>query len=113
MKKRKRSTTAKGTQYEEHVAAKKRWHGYKFIKRCGGSGDQGADLIAHTGLFGRKVVVQCKCYKGKVGNGAVQEVFAAKQYYRASIAIVATNSTFTDSARQLARACGVQLWERY
>lgn len=112
-KRRRKNTTAKGTRYEEHVAQKMKWHGYRFVKRCGGSGDQGADLMARTGLFGRKVVVQCKCYSGKVGNSAVQEVFAAKQYYGASVAIVATNSTFTPGAKELAKACGVQLLERY
>jgi restriction system protein len=113
MRKKRKNTTAKGTQYEEHVAAKMRWHGYRFVKRVGKSGDMGADIIARTGLFGRKVVVQCKNYSGKVGNAAVQEINAARMYYHASIAVVATNSTFTESARQLARACGVQLWERY
>lgn len=113
MKKRRRNTTAKGTQYEEHVAQKMRWHGYRFVRRTGKAGDNGCDIIARTGLIGRKVVVQCKCYTGKVGNSAVQEIFAAKQYYGASIAIVATNSTFTASAKKLAKACNVCLWERY
>lgn len=113
MKKRRGNTTKKGTAYEEHVAQKMRWHGYRFVKRIGKSNDRGADIVARTGLFGRKIVVQCKCYSGKVGNSAVQEIFAARQYYGASIAVVATNSTFTQAAKELARACGVQLWERY
>lgn len=112
-KRRRRNTTAKGTRYEYHVAAKMRWRGYLFVRRVGQSGDFGCDITARTGLFGRKVVVQCKCYSGKVGNAAVQEVNAARQYYGASIAVVATNSTFTQAAKELARACGVQLWERY
>lgn len=113
MKKRRKNTTAKGTAYEEHVAQKMKWHGYRFVKRIGRSNDRGADILARTGLFGRKVVVQCKNYKGKVGNSAVQEVFAAKQYYGASVAMVATNSTFTEGAKELAKACGVILLERY
>lgn len=113
MKKRKGNTTSKGTRYEEHVAQKMKWHGYRFVKRVGKSGDFGADITARTGLFGRKVVVQCKCYNGKVGNAAVQEINAARQFYGATIAIVATNSTFTASAKKLAKACNVTLWERY
>ena len=113
MKKRRKNTTAKGTKYEEHVAQKMRWYGYRFVKVTGRAGDYGCDITARTGLFGRKVVVQCKCYSGKVGNAAVQEINAARQFYCATIAVVATNSVFTEPAKRLAKACGVQLWERY
>ena len=113
MKRRRKNTTSKGAKYEEHVAAKMRWHGFLFVKRQGKSGDFGCDVVAYTGLFGRKIVVQCKNYKGKVGVAAVQEAHAARAYYKAARAAVATNSTFTESARKLAKACGVELWERY
>lgn len=53
MKKR-RNTTAKGTRYEKHVAAKMRWHGYLFVRRVGRAGDFGADCIGYTWLL-RKV----------------------------------------------------------
>lgn len=113
MRKKRKNTTAKGTAYEEHVAQKMRWHGYRFVKRTGKAGDFGCDITARTGLFGRRVVVQCKCYSGKVGNAAVQEINAARQFYGATIAVVATNSTFTQAAKELAKACNVCLWERY
>ena len=101
-----------GTKYELHVARKMRFHGYVFVKHSGKVGDFGADIIARTLLF-RKIVVQCKAYSKKVGVRAVQEVIAARQYYHASKAAVATNSTFTRSARKLAKVCNVELWERY
>jgi restriction system protein len=101
-----------GTKYELHVARKMRFHGYVFVKHSGRSGDFGADIIART-LFLRKIVVQCKSYSHKVGVRAVQEVIAARQYYGASRAAVATNSTFTRSAQKLAKACKVELWEKY
>jgi restriction system protein len=101
-----------GTEYEIHVARKMRWHGYIFVKHSGKSGDFGADVIARTLLL-RKIVVQCKSYSKKVGVRAVQEVIAARQYYHASKAVVATNSTFTRSARKLAETCKVELWEKY
>lgn len=101
-----------GTAYELHVARKMRWHGYIFVKHSGKSGDFGADVIART-LFLRKIVVQCKSYSHKVGVRAVQEAIAARQYYGASRAAVATNSTFTRSAQKLAKACKVELWEKY
>lgn len=99
-----------GAKYERKVARKMRWRGYWAIRVNGKPGDYGADIIALDLLF-RKVVVQCKCYSGKVGVKAVYEAIAAKEYYRARRAIVATNSTFTRNAKQLAKRCSVTLWE--
>lgn len=100
-----------GKDYENHCARKMRLHGYMFVSVCGKSHDYGADIIARRWF--RKIVVQCKDYAKPVGIKAVQEVIAARQYYGASIAAVATNRTFTRAAKQLAQKCGVELWERY
>ena len=85
-----------------------------FVRRCGNSNraDFGADIVARGFLF-TKIVVQCKCYSKPVGIKAIQEAYAAKRYYGASRAAVATNRTFTRQARQLAKRCGVELWEKY
>ena len=72
-----------------------------------GSGDQGADVVIE--FEGTVCVVQCKLYSGTVGNKAVQEVSAAKGFYNAESAIVVTNSTFTKSAKQLAKSLSVQI----
>lgn len=82
------------------------------MRRIGKSGDYGADVIARGFLF-TKIVVQCKHYSKPVGVRAVQEVNAARQYYGASRAAVATNTTFTKQAKMLAKRCGVELWEKY
>lgn len=108
----KRNTKRKGDRYERHVAWKMKFHGYFFVKVRGRSGDFGGDVTAMCFPFG-KIVVQCKNYSGKVGVSAVQEVYAAKRYYHATRAAVATNSTFTKAAKELAAKCGVKLWERY
>ncbi|MCP1241747.1 restriction endonuclease [Acetobacter lambici] len=71
------------------------------------SGDQGADVIARKGNV--RIVVQCKLYSGTVGNDAVQQAFSAQKFQGAQGAIVATNSTFSQSARQAASATGVLL----
>jgi restriction system protein len=65
-----------------------------------GSGDQGADVIARKG--GILLVIQCKKYSSPVGNGAVQEVVAAKGHLRANFAAVVSNAPFTRSAIELA-----------
>lgn len=101
-----------GERYERHVARKMRWRLWLFVRRIGKSGDYGADVIARGFLF-TKIVVQCKHYSKPVGVRAVQEVNAARQYYGASRAAVATNTTFTKQAKTLAKRCGVELWERY
>lgn len=109
---RRKNTKKKGDRYEHYVAWKMRLHGFLFVKVRGKSGDFGGDITARCFPFG-SIVVQCKNYKGKVGVAAVQEIYAAKRYYHATRAAVATNSTFTKNAEKLARACGVELWARY
>ena len=71
------------------------------------SGDQGIDIIAAAGSI--KLVVQCKLYSTPVGNAAVQEVLAGQAFEQADFAAVATNSTFTQSAKSLAAAANVIL----
>jgi hypothetical protein len=74
------------------------------------TGDQGADLFAEQ--FGRKIVIQAKNYSGNVSNSAVQQVLGAKQFYSCDDAMVVTNSYFTRSARDLAKAGEVRLVDR-
>ena len=74
------------------------------------SRDQGADLILEGG--GVRTVVQTKRQAGPVGNWAVQEVHAARQFYSATHAIVITNSTYTPQAKELAKATSVELLDR-
>jgi HJR/Mrr/RecB family endonuclease len=85
-----------------------------FVRQCGRTNraDFGGDITARGFLF-TKIVVQCKCYSKPVGVKAVMEVNAARRYYHASRAAVATNNTFTKQAKELARHCGVELWENY
>src|SRR5262245_44985758 len=99
----------RGIEFEEVCAEIFRRNGFK-VFTTKSSGDQGADLV----LEGRKerAVVQTKRYKGKVGNWAVQEVLAAKGFYAAQRALVVTNSSYSNSARELAAANGVELLDR-
>lgn len=77
------------------------------VRVCGGSGDQGVDLVAeHSDV---RAVIQCKRYSSAVGNGAVQEVYSGKTFYSAHIAAVMTSAGFTPAARALAEQTGVLL----
>ena len=73
----------------------------------GGSGDQGADVVAERD--GKQMIVQCKRYSRPIGNKAVQEAAAARAYYRAHLAAVVGTAPFTDSAHDLAKATDVIL----
>ena len=56
-----------------------------------------------------RLVIQCKRYAKPVGNGAVQEIAAASQYWSGDMAAVVSNAGFTPAARKLAAATGVLL----
>ena len=55
------------------------------------------------------MVVQCKLYSQPVGNKAVQEAFAAKNFQGCDVAVVVSNASYTQSARQIASTTGVLL----
>lgn len=77
------------------------------VCRKGGTGDQGVDLIATRA--GVAVAVQCKRHAGAIGNQAIQQVEAGRQFEEADYAAVVANSNYTTSAEQLAAKLGVVL----
>jgi hypothetical protein len=99
----------RGIEFEQFCAELFRRKGFK-VATTKASGDQGADLILE-GKNGR-AVVQAKRSNSKVGNWAVQEVLAAKGFYAAQRALVLTNNRYSNSARALAAANGVELLDR-
>lgn len=99
-----------GLEFEHHCAELLMKKGFKEVIVTPPSGDYGADLIAYDSA-GNKWVFQCKHYKGKVNNSAVQEIAAAKAHYRADKAAVMTNSQLTEQARQLAFENAIELFE--
>ncbi|SFQ46272.1 restriction system protein [Priestia endophytica DSM 13796] len=98
-----------GFQFETYLKALFQQLGYK-AQVTPKSGDFGADLIMKGQ---QKIVIQAKRYgsKNRVSLSAVQEVYGAQAYYKADEAWVITNSSFTKSARALAEACNVQLFD--
>jgi len=95
-----------GLAFEVECAAVFRARGWR-VTTTPISGDHGADLILRNGS--RIIAVQCKNYKGRAGNRAVQEVYAARSYYRAQEAIVICPGGFTRHAEQMAGRIGVML----
>jgi len=73
--------------------------------------DRGVDVIATR--FTQKVAVQTKMYYNhNVSNSAIQQIYTAKEYFNANIAVVVTNSYFTKSAIELAEKLSVVLIDR-
>lgn len=73
--------------------------------------DFGADLILR--YHGKKIVIQAKRWNDNVGIQAVQETIGAKSYYKAHYGAVITNSFYTRSAVELAKASDIALINRY
>ena len=92
--------------YEKYCALQLEKSGWK-TRLTAVTGDQGADVIANRD--GKALVVQCKLYGSPVGNDAVQQVIAARQFQAADLAAVVSNQPFTRSANQLAGVSNVRL----
>lgn len=111
----------RGRAFEEYVASLFRTH-YGNAKTTAAmkedgelpniAGDKGVDVIFYRTLplkAPMKVLVQCKYYTGKVGIEAVQQIVAAKAFYKGQDLMVVTNSTLTQAAMELAIANCVQV----
>lgn len=98
-----------GSEFEQFITYMFNQMGYK-ASNTKLSGDQGIDVIAEKG--NSKIAIQTKCYSQPVGNHAIMEAVAGAKYYNANKCMVITNSTFTKSARELAKSNNVVLWDR-
>lgn len=98
-----------GQEFEQFVSSLFNELGYE-TSVTKTSGDQGIDVVATKGTT--VIAIQAKCYSKPVGNHAIMEAVAGSKYYKANKTIVVTNSVFTKSARELAIANGVVLWDR-
>lgn len=99
------------TEFEEAVAHVLTRVGYRDLRRVGGAGDLGADLVGRD-RAGRSVIVQCKRYApgSRVGSPAVQ-LFIGMQatHHRAERGLFVTTSGFTAPAVDLASQHGITL----
>lgn len=99
-----------GYQYEQYCANYLRANGYFNVTTTPKSKDQGVDIIAYKKA--KKYGIQCKYYSNPVGNRAVQEAYSGAKYYNCDCSIVMTNSTFTQSAKDLAKKTNVKLMSK-
>lgn len=101
------SNITNGYDFEAFVANVYKMLGYNVEGVTSKSGDQGADVIIEKDNI--KYAIQVKYYNNPVGNKAIQEVVAAKSFYKTDKAMVVTNSTFTPQAITLANVNDVLL----
>ena len=101
--------TMTGHEFEDFLINLLPRLGYR-VEQKKKSREQGLDLLLER--YGEKIACQVKRKKTPVSNDAIQEVIAARDYYRCQRALVITNSRFTSSAKQLAERCHVELWDR-
>lgn len=98
-----------GHEFENWCADLLRGNGFTAVNVTKGSGDQGVDIIAEKDEI--QYAIQCKRYSSDLGNTPIQEVYAGKTLYHCHVGVVMTNSHFTKSAKELAKATGVLLWD--
>lgn len=99
-----------GVDFENFCMDLLKRNGYKNVHGTKTSGDQGIDILAEKDDI--RYGIQCKCYSGSVGNASVQQAFSGKSFYNCHVAVVMTNSNFTQSAVELANKNNVLLWEK-
>jgi restriction system protein len=97
------------TEFENMVVEWYRSQGHE-TKRVGGSGDHGIDVVVKT-IEGERWIVQCKRWKGYVGEPTVRDVYGALQHEGADRAVVVTTGRFTPQARQWADGKPISLIE--
>ncbi|MCC9705514.1 restriction endonuclease [Streptomyces sp. MNU76] len=102
-----------GKDFEVLVAWLTQRDGMKVIRQHGGTGDRGADVISQT-PDGRRVVVQCKqtsrAAKQTVTSTNVQTFNGtARLEHKADIALMVTNGTFSEPARDFANDHAIHL----
>ena len=103
-------TRLNGTTLEQLAAQLLKRDGLTIIRAAGGSGDQGADVIAET-PDGRRLVFQCKYrQRGTLGPKIIYETNGtARQIHQADVAIVLTNASFSAQASMDADNQGIHM----
>ena len=96
----------KGIRFENQCMEILKQNGWK-VKETPNTGDQGVDLIAS--IDNLRICIQCKNHKKIIGNKAVQEISAGREYWKGTHAVLVSKSGFTKSAKKLARANKVKL----
>lgn len=61
--------------------------------------DGGVDIVV-TDVHGRRAVVQCKRYRGTVGEATVRDLYGTMMHWQATMAFLVTTGAVSESARR-------------
>ncbi|MHC3472274.1 restriction endonuclease [Streptomyces sp. 7R007] len=97
-----------GTRFEDHVAGLCRRDGCAEVRRVGGAGDHGADVVGRL-PDGRSMVVQCKRYapSATVAAREMRDLLGSKVHFRADVAVFVTTTRFSRQATAFAVEHGI------
>ena len=95
-----------GVDYEHYIEMLLQSNGFS-ISRTPITGDKGVDLVEEKHNI--RIAIQCKYYSKPVGNKAVQEVIAGRDFYNCQRACVVSNNSFTPAARKIANVSNILL----
>jgi len=88
-------------QFEDMVVELYRKKGAK-AWRTGATGDHGVDVVVETPR-GEKWVVQCKRWRGWVGEPEVRDFYGTMQHEKADKGVLVNTGTFSNAARAWAK----------
>jgi hypothetical protein len=97
------------TDFENMVAELYAGMGHK-ATRTGATGDHGVDLVIQTSN-GEKWIVQCKRWRGQVGEPVVRDFYGVMHHEKADQGAVITTGKFTGQARDWAKGKPINLVE--
>ena len=89
------------SQFEQMVVELYSLRGYQ-AKRTGQTGDHGVNVIVQTPK-GEKWIVQCKRWRGAVGEPVIRDFYGVLHHEKADKGILITTGTFTPQAYEWAR----------
>lgn len=96
-------------EFEEMVAEVYRARGHR-ARRTGTVGDHGVDIVVEA-RNGEKWVVQCKRWRGTVGEKVVREFYGTMMHEKADKGAIVTTGFFTPQAREWARGKPIFLYD--
>ncbi len=96
-------------EFEDMIVELYHRAGHK-AKRTGASGDHGVDVTVES-KNGEKWVVQCKRWRGSVGEPVVRDFYGVVQHEKADKGIIITTGKFTAPALQWAKGKPIALYD--
>lgn len=97
------------TEFEKAIGKLFQSMGYN-VTHSGKHGDHGVDLVVYH-KNGEKWVVQCKQWKGPVGEPVVRDVYGAMHHEEAQGAAVVTTGSFSSKAMEWALGKPIYLYD--